>query len=87
LVFWKDRTASYYVNGGEVLTGVTGFINYYVPWVSFGGQDSNFNLVELQSDTSITTTHSPEPSSLCLVGLAFVTLAAVLRLTRKRFAL
>jgi hypothetical protein len=77
------KTADYYVNGTEVLSGVTGFANFYEPWVSFGGQNSNFNLVQLDADATIPSS-APEPSSLSLLGFALIALPAALRQARKR---
>ena len=64
------KTANYYVNGKEVLTDIHGYTDYYENQLFFGGQDSNFNLVELQSDTTLTST--PEPATLALVGLGIL---------------
>lgn len=69
------KTANYYVDGNEVLSDVHGYTNFYENWFAFGGQDSNFNLVELQSDTTIT----PEPAEFALVGGGMLALAAFIR--------
>lgn len=77
------KTADYYVNGTEVLTGVTGYTNYYESWFGFGGEDSNFNLVELQSDTSFPTSAAPEPSTLFLLVTGTLAAAARYKLVRR----
>lgn len=64
-----SHTVNYYVNGQEVISNFAGYRNYYENWLGFGGQDSNFNLVQLQPDTTITTA-TPEPSTILLVTLA-----------------
>jgi hypothetical protein len=61
------KTADYYVNDVEVISGFAGYSNYYEPWVSFGAQDSNFNLVELETNAPVPGS-SPEPSSWTLVA-------------------
>lgn len=77
------KTADYYVNGTEVLTGVTGYTNYYANWFGFGGEDSNFNLVELQSNTSFPASAAPEPSAFLLVGFGILAAAAGYKCARR----
>lgn len=66
------KTADYYVNGAEVLSGIKGYTNYYAPWLFFGDEDSNFNLVELQTGVTIPSSVVPEPSTWALFGIGCV---------------
>lgn len=62
------HTVDYYVNGQEVLSGFAGYTNYYFNGLDFGGQDSNYNFIELQSDTTIGTPTVPEPATCATFG-------------------
>jgi hypothetical protein len=79
------QTADYYVNGTQVLSGISGFSNYYAPWFSFSGQDMNFSLVELQSNTSITSPNiTPEPTTYTLFGIGAILVGVISRISASK---
>lgn len=63
------KTADYYVNGTEVISGYGGFGAYPFNGIDFGGGGlgGNFNLVELEMPSSAPSV--PEPSSSALIAL------------------
>ncbi len=67
------KTADIYVNGTPVITGYAGWSDPYGEnWANFGGENGNFNLVELE-------TNVPEPSSLILLASGSLGLVGILR--------
>jgi hypothetical protein len=66
--------ADYYVNGVKVLSGVAGTSTPWSPQLAFGGQNGNFNLVQLRTGDLTTT---PEPASWLGAGAGLLALLAL----------